>query len=152
MSTPPRSGASGPATKQSLYRPELDVLRFLAFIAVFIFQIITYPVNYYMQRGIPLFLAEALSATLAASMACRGFSILGKSLTGFTLHMFCIMTAERLLAIRHRIPEHTFLHLALNDSLSLGLTIAVSALSYRVLEKPFLKLKQRFTRVCSRPA
>jgi peptidoglycan/LPS O-acetylase OafA/YrhL len=77
---------------------------------------------------------------------------LGKISYGlYAYHMFCIMTVDQLLALQHRVSEHTFLHAAVRECLSLGLTIAVSAVSYTVLEKPFLKLKERFTRVHSRP-
>ena len=77
---------------------------------------------------------------------------LGKISYGlYAYHVFCIMTADQLLAIQHRIREHTLPHAALREIISLGPTIAVSAVSYAVLEKTFLKLKERFTRVRSRP-
>ncbi len=40
--------------------------------------------------------------------------------------------------------------LALHNLVALTLTIALAAASYRWLETPFLKLKQRFTHVLSR--
>jgi peptidoglycan/LPS O-acetylase OafA/YrhL len=40
--------------------------------------------------------------------------------------------------------------LALHDLVALMLTVALAAASYRWLETPFLKLKQRFTHVLSR--
>lgn len=43
------------------------------------------------------------------------------------------------------------LHACLRIVFALGLTIAISAVSYSVLEKPFLNLKRRFTFVDSRP-
>ncbi len=46
--------------KRSFYRPELDVLRFFAFLAVFLFHF-NRPVEFYVQHGIPR--AIALSAT-----------------------------------------------------------------------------------------
>jgi peptidoglycan/LPS O-acetylase OafA/YrhL len=77
---------------------------------------------------------------------------LGKVSYGlYAYHMFCIMLVDRLLAIQHRLPEHSFLRAALRECLSLGLTIAVAAISYAFLETPFLRLKERFTRVRSRP-
>jgi peptidoglycan/LPS O-acetylase OafA/YrhL len=41
--------------------------------------------------------------------------------------------------------------IGIRAALALGLTIAVSAISYRFFEAPFLKLKRRFTYVASRP-
>jgi peptidoglycan/LPS O-acetylase OafA/YrhL len=50
------------------------------------------------------------------------------------------------------IPVHVlFLQLALRPVLALGFTILLASASYAFLEKPFLKLKERFTRVDSRP-
>jgi peptidoglycan/LPS O-acetylase OafA/YrhL len=46
--------------------------------------------------------------------------------------------------------EHPFLYLLFAAG-GLGLTIAISALSYSLLEKPFLRLKKKFTFVASRP-
>ena len=78
---------------------------------------------------------------------------LGKISYGlYGYHMFCIMTVEHLMGLQRRVPEHTLTHAAVREIFSLGLTIAVAALSYAILEKPFLRLKQRFTRVTSRPA
>jgi len=48
------------AGKRSFYRPELDVLRFFAFLAVFLFHF-NHPVDFYVQHGIPR--AIALPAT-----------------------------------------------------------------------------------------
>ncbi len=39
----------------------------------------------------------------------------------------------------------------LRDSVAFAITVALSAISYRWLETPFLRLKQRFTHVLSRP-
>jgi peptidoglycan/LPS O-acetylase OafA/YrhL len=41
--------------------------------------------------------------------------------------------------------------LALRPVLALAFTILLASASYAFLEKPFLKLKERFTRVDSRP-
>jgi len=46
---------------------------------------------------------------------------------------------------------HTLRAFALYWSVSLAMTVAVSALSYKFFESPFLRLKERFTRVSSRP-
>jgi peptidoglycan/LPS O-acetylase OafA/YrhL len=50
------------------------------------------------------------------------------------------------------IPVHnSFLQLALRPMAALAITILLAATSYAVLEKPFLKLKQRFAHIQSRP-
>ncbi|HEX4425951.1 MAG TPA: acyltransferase [Terriglobales bacterium] len=50
------------------------------------------------------------------------------------------------------IPVHTaFIQLALRPIAALGITLVLAAISYAVLESPFLKLKKRFAHVESRP-
>ena len=50
------------------------------------------------------------------------------------------------------IPVHTaFVQLALRPTVALGFTVMLAAASYAVLEKPFLKLKRRFSHIDSRP-
>jgi len=50
------------------------------------------------------------------------------------------------------IPVHTgFMQLALRPPAALACTILLAAVSYAVLEKPFLKLKKRFAHIESRP-
>jgi peptidoglycan/LPS O-acetylase OafA/YrhL len=50
------------------------------------------------------------------------------------------------------IPVHnSFLQLALRPAAALAITILLAATSYAFLEKPFLKLKQRFAHIESRP-
>jgi len=50
------------------------------------------------------------------------------------------------------VPVHqAFVQLALRPALALGLTILLASSSYSLLEKPFLRLKQRFAHVVSRP-
>ena len=50
------------------------------------------------------------------------------------------------------LPVHsTFTQLALRPTVALGITILLASASYAVLERPFLNLKKRFTRVESRP-
>lgn len=73
---------------------------------------------------------------------------LGKISYGlYVYHLMCIAICDRVL------PEgHGLLNVFLNKSLALGLTISIAALSYAVLEQPFLRLKRKFTYVQSRPA
>ena len=113
-----------------------------------------------MSWGTTLFgwpmVAAACAMTLFAFIGLKvqqpWLQYLGKISYGlYAYHVFCIMTADQLLAIQHLVREHTLLHAALREIIALGLTVAVSAVSYAVLEKPFLKLKERFTRVRSRP-
>jgi peptidoglycan/LPS O-acetylase OafA/YrhL len=75
-------------------------------------------------------------------------SYLGKISYGlYVYHLMAVRLADKIL------PEyHGGIFVAGRLVVGLALTIAISALSYVVLEKPFLKLKQRFTLVQSRPA
>jgi peptidoglycan/LPS O-acetylase OafA/YrhL len=57
----------------------------------------------------------------------------------YVFHVFCIAFVAR------RAPWWAV------PALSLAFTVALAAVSYRWLEKPFLKLKERFARVRSRP-
>ncbi len=73
---------------------------------------------------------------------------LGKISYGlYVYHMLAVRLAERML------PEAGgVVHIVERLLLALSLTIVISAVSYSVIEKPFLKLKRRFTFVDSRPA
>jgi peptidoglycan/LPS O-acetylase OafA/YrhL len=51
------------AGKRSFYRPELDVLRFFAFLAVFLFHF-NHPVDFYVQHGIPRMVALAATSLI----------------------------------------------------------------------------------------
>jgi peptidoglycan/LPS O-acetylase OafA/YrhL len=89
---------------------------------------------------------------IGLQVASPWFQYLGKISYGlYAYHMFSVLAVDQMLAMQHRVREHTLPHLVLRWFLSFGLTIAVSAVSYSLLEKPFLKLKEKFTRVRSRP-
>jgi peptidoglycan/LPS O-acetylase OafA/YrhL len=65
----------------------------------------------------------------------------------YVFHIFSLMLAERLL---ERLSfQHA--HLFLKFIISLPLTIALASLSYRYFETPFLRLKESFARIPSRP-
>jgi len=61
--TLPAPVQSTSAKKRSFYRPELDVLRFFAFLAVFLFHF-NHPAEYYTQHGIPRAVAIAGSSII----------------------------------------------------------------------------------------
>jgi peptidoglycan/LPS O-acetylase OafA/YrhL len=76
---------------------------------------------------------------------------LGKISYGlYAYHIFCLMVVDKLLTAQHRFANGTLIHAGLRRVLTLALTITISATSYTILEKPFLRLKQRFTRIHSR--
>lgn len=52
---------------------------------------------------------------------------------------------------RHKIATTVVWSLVLQSIVSLGLTVSISAISYRFFESFFLRLKERFSRVKSRP-
>jgi peptidoglycan/LPS O-acetylase OafA/YrhL len=49
------------------------------------------------------------------------------------------------------LPAATPVRVLLQSVVALALTIALAAASYRWLESPFLRMKERFARVQSRP-
>jgi peptidoglycan/LPS O-acetylase OafA/YrhL len=49
--------------RRSFYRPELDVLRFFAFFAVFLFHF-SHPVDFYVEHGVPRFFATVVNALM----------------------------------------------------------------------------------------
>ena len=55
------------ADKGAFYRPELDVLRFFAFLAVFLFHL-THPAEFYMEHGIPRLIATVVSSLTQAGV------------------------------------------------------------------------------------
>lgn len=77
----------------------------------------------------------------------RFLTYLGKISYGLYIYqMLGILLSDKVL------PVHAhFVQLALRPILSLAITILLASASYTMLEKPFLKLKERFTHVHSRP-
>ena len=74
---------------------------------------------------------------------------LGKISYGlYAYHMMCIVITNRLF---YGVREYRFVYILLLAT-SLGLTVAVAAISYAVLERPFLKLKSKYTYIRSRVA
>jgi peptidoglycan/LPS O-acetylase OafA/YrhL len=52
---------------QSFYRPELDVLRFFAFLAVFLFHF-NHPIDFYVKHGIPRAIAVPVTSVIEAGV------------------------------------------------------------------------------------
>jgi peptidoglycan/LPS O-acetylase OafA/YrhL len=50
----------------SFYRPELDVLRFFAFLSVFIFHVADHPAEFFVARHVPLWIARLASGLFSA--------------------------------------------------------------------------------------
>jgi len=77
----------------------------------------------------------------------RPLQYLGKISYGlYVYHFLCIKIADRILSGRAG-----SLHMVVRIFLSLAITILIATVSYFLLEKPFLTLKQRFAYVNSRP-
>jgi peptidoglycan/LPS O-acetylase OafA/YrhL len=103
--------------------------------------------------GYPL-VGLSAAGTLFATLGSKGALMrnpaliyLGKISYGlYVYHMFAMWTAERIFG-----PPHGFARFSVYLGASLAITMALSALSYRFLESPFLRLKSRFTYVGSRP-
>jgi peptidoglycan/LPS O-acetylase OafA/YrhL len=76
----------------------------------------------------------------------RTLLYLGKISYGlYVLHEFAHFCAQRML------PAGTPLRVIAQSALALALTVLLAAASYRWLESPFLRLKERFAHVQSRP-
>lgn len=87
-------------------------------------------------------------SVLDVRFAPRWVRYLGKISYGlYVFHQLALYLAAHLLG-RY---QHTVGALALRWWVGLAMTFSLSALSYRFYESPFLRLKQRFTRVQSRP-
>ena len=92
--------------------------------------------------GCALFLFSLLGAPIRSSV----LEYLGKVSYGlYVYHVAALALVDRYYR------AHGVTHEVLRPILGLIVTIGVAAISYRYLEMPFLKLKQRFTFVHSRP-
>ena len=92
--------------------------------------------------------AVIVYASIGVGIRSRALEYLGKISYGlYVYHYMCILIAERFLHSNG--IEH--LYMLLREVISLGLTVGVAAVSYALLEKPFLNLKRRFTHIHSRP-
>lgn len=96
--------------------------------------------------GCLAFFFSVYGVTLGKTM--RPFIYLGKISYGLYLYhiLFAVM-------VRKMFPGHYNVEFKLvRAALSLGLTITTAAISYAWLERPFLRLKERFTFIASRAA
>jgi peptidoglycan/LPS O-acetylase OafA/YrhL len=81
------------------------------------------------------------------SIRSHALEYLGKISYGlYVYHQSCIRITDRILT-----PQPGALHTLLRPTVSLVIAVLVSAISYGVLEAPFLKLKRKFTHISSRP-
>ncbi|MGA8706151.1 MAG: acyltransferase [Steroidobacteraceae bacterium] len=91
--------------------------------------------------------AAILMAFIGLPMRSPALRYLGKISYGlYVYHQACVLITDRFLPGDPGLP-----HALLRLLVVLTLTVAVSALSYRLIESPFLSLKRRFTFVESRP-
>jgi len=87
-------------------------------------------------------------ACIGLRVRVRSLEYLGKISYGlYVYHYLCIMIAEKVLQANG--VDH--LYMLLREIMAFGLTVLMAAVSYAVLEKPFLNLKRRFTYIRSRP-
>jgi peptidoglycan/LPS O-acetylase OafA/YrhL len=126
-----------------------------AWIATFWFTVCVHPSKLSTwQSALGHFLTALASAAILLSvmgaqnafLRNRWLLYLGKISYGlYVLHEFAHLCAMRLL------PASTPLQVIAQSILGLALTILLAAASYRWLESPFLRLKERFAHVQSRP-
>lgn len=78
----------------------------------------------------------------------KAFVYLGRISYGlYTFHVVGLMTGDH--TISHQ--DSSLGRYLLRNAVALAVTIMLASISYRLLESPFLTLKQRFTHVLSRP-
>jgi peptidoglycan/LPS O-acetylase OafA/YrhL len=98
----------------------------------------------------PVVAASATAIVLGAigiGTRSRPLEYLGKISYGlYVYHQMCIWITDKYLHVRNGV-----LHMCVREVVALALTIVVSAISYTLLERPFLNLKQKFAYVNSRP-
>jgi peptidoglycan/LPS O-acetylase OafA/YrhL len=83
---------------------------------------------------------------LDSGLAPRWITYLGKISYGlYVFHLLCLYLAEKLLS------PHRFSTFFVYWWLGLAMTIALASISYAFFESPFLRLKERFVYVKSRP-
>jgi peptidoglycan/LPS O-acetylase OafA/YrhL len=124
-------------------------------IAVYAFTVTSDPLTHTTWRmvlGHPLTALASVSVLLAVLgsqhlfLCNRTLLYLGKVSYGlYVLHEFAHYYAMRM------VPASTPLMVFAQSILGLALTVALAAASYRWLESPFLRLKERFAHVQSRP-
>src|SRR3984957_4767456 len=79
-------------------------------------------------------------ASIGISLRAGVLEYLGKISYGlYVYHTACIWITDRYLHVRNGLA-----HMCLRELIAMALTIAISALSYAVIEKPFLNLKRKF--------
>jgi len=76
---------------------------------------------------------------------------LGKISYGLYVYHFVGLELARNLTNAYVSDERLLVYPATVLLLSLGITVAISMISYQFLERPFLRLKERFTFIKSRP-
>jgi peptidoglycan/LPS O-acetylase OafA/YrhL len=97
---------------------------------------------------VPLACTAILVGFIDLPFRSRVLQYLGKISYGlYVYHLTGLLLIDKLLPGGGAGPIHACLRIVF----ALGLTIAISAASYKIVETPFLKLKRRFTYVDSRP-
>ena len=114
-------------------------------------QLVSYPMA---AAGAALFLLAALASPPERGLgSSRVLVYLGRISYGLYVLHFPAMKASRalLVAIERTVPLAGWSRLLVSFVLWMGMTVALAAISYRWLERPFLGLKSRFARIPSRP-
>ena len=104
--------------------------------------------------GVTLILSAVMRGNLwllSSLFKNKTLGYLGKISYGlYVYHVGCIWLAQEFIK-RFVSPERLLVYPLSVLSLALTITVMVSMLSYQFLEKPFLRLKERFTFIKSRP-
>jgi peptidoglycan/LPS O-acetylase OafA/YrhL len=114
-------------------------------------QLLSYPMA---TAGASLFLLAALACPPESAFgSARALIYLGRISYGLYVLHFPAMRASHalLVTIERTVPLAGWSRLLASFGLWMGMTVALAAISYRWLERPFLSLKSRLARIPSRP-
>jgi peptidoglycan/LPS O-acetylase OafA/YrhL len=91
--------------------------------------------------------------SIAATLGSRPLAWLGKISFGlYVYHYLCVRTTTAALARWPSLAPDHWSGWLVHAGIALAGVVAVAALSYRFLERPFLQLKARYEWIRSRPA
>lgn len=144
------------------YRPELDALRVVAFLGVFAFHSMSREASFYPAFGALAFVAlpnlplSVLARYPLMALACMGIvaAVLGLRVPGivarlgrltyglYVVHLFALSAVGVYVKpLLVGVPGAYWLALVL----AFALSVALAAASYAAIERPFLRLKARYS-------
>jgi peptidoglycan/LPS O-acetylase OafA/YrhL len=148
------------------FRPH-TALRWAAGAAAMVLLLLSGEPFHYLHDRIPAHPGQVVAGYMCIDAACvlLLLAFLGARMPSFTrplvylgkisfgLYVFHLPIHEAVaLVVAKKLPASPILQWVLESTITLAISIAVASASYQFFEKPFLRLKKRFTFVPSRPA